>query len=645
MSDKPSSGVSWAAVLTGAVLVGAISIVCPWAILVVKGSQFAGNALPVIAVLFLFLLVAALVPALKLLRSRFAFSRAEVITIYIMMLTGAVVVTDGFSGSFLTVITGAVYYATPENRWLELFAPNTHPWLVPDDRDAVRWFYEGLPTGMGIPWSAWARPLAAWIPFLLLFYWVLFCVGVLLRGQWVENDRLVFPLTRLPLAMTEDVDDGGRLVERLLKHPLLWLGFSIPLLFHSWNGLGFYYDGFQKIPVGGALQLLRGEVLVQYRLNLPVIGLAWLVPLGISFSIWFFHALGVLQEWILKRIGISVGSLDVWDSGGSPISILHEQAGALAVLCFFVLWTARGHFRQLFRAALRGDRGERETLAPRVAVIGLPAGLVLMVTWLKITGLDLYVAILLVAGALVVFIGLSRIVCEVGVPSVQSPMVPQTFITRGFGPGVLQLKNMTGLGLSTVWMGDTVTNMMNAVMHSLKLASSGAVSDRRLPLAMLLAVVIGLAGSLWCIMTLAHTHGGINLQPWWFNAAPRWPFRFMASAYLSPEPSFAPRALFTGIGAGIMSALLFLRARFAWWPLNPIGFPIAKTVTIVYWNWLAIFIAWVLKLLVLRYGGVRVFRRLTPFFLGLILGEFSTAGLWLVIDGASGVEGNIIFRQ
>ena len=299
---------------------------------------------PVIAVLFLFLLVAALVPALKLLRSRFAFSRAEVITIYIMMLTGAVVVTDGFSGSFLTVITGAVYYATPENRWLELFAPNTHPWLVPDDRDAVRWFYEGLPTGMGIPWSAWARPLAAWIPFLLLFYWVLFCVGVLLRGQWVENDRLVFPLTRLPLAMTEDVDDGGRLVERLLKHPLLWLGFSIPLLFHSWNGLGFLLrrlseDPGRRRPPAAARRSARAV-----SAQPSVIGLAWLVPLGISFSIWFFHALGVLQEWILKRIGISVGSLDVWDSGGSPISILHEQAGALAVLCFFVLWTARGIF-------------------------------------------------------------------------------------------------------------------------------------------------------------------------------------------------------------------------------------------------------------------------------------------------------------
>ena len=645
MSAKPSSGVSWSAVLTGAVLVGAISIICPWAILVVKGSQFAGNALPVIAVILLFLLVALVVPALKLLRSRLAFSRAEIITIYIMMLVGAVVVTDGFSGSFLTVITGAVYYATPENRWLELFAPNIHPWLAPTDRDAVRWFYEGLPAGMAIPWSAWARPLAAWLPFMLVFYWVLFCVGVLLRGQWVENDRLVFPLTRLPLAMTEDADDGGRLVERLLKHPLLWLGFSVPFLFHSWNGLTFYYDGLQKLSVGGALQLLNGEVLVQYRLNLPVIGLAWLMPLGISFSIWFFHSLGVFQDWILKRLGIVVGSLDVWDSGGSPISILHEQAGALTVLCFFVLWTARRHLKEFCWAALRGERREREPLSPRLALIGLPVGLVLMVSWLTITGLSLYVAVLLVAGSLVVFIALSRIVCEVGLPSIQSPMVPQTFITRGFGPGVLQLKNMTGLGLSTVWMGDTVTNMMNAVMHSMKLTSTRAAADRRLPLAMLLAVVIGLAGSLWCIMTLAHTHGGINLQPWWFSAAPRWPFRFMASVYNSPEPSFAPRALFTAIGAGIMSALLFLRARFPWWPLNPIGFPIAKTVTIVYWNWLAIFTAWVLKFLVLRYGGVRVFRTLTPFFLGLILGEFSTAGLWLVIDGVNGVEGNIIFRQ
>ena len=33
-----------------------------------------------------------------------------------------------------------------------------------------------------------------------------------------------------------------------------------------------------------------------------------------------------------------------------------------------------------------------------------------------------------------------------------------------------------------------------------------------------------------------------------------------------------------------------------------------------------------------------------PFFLGLILGEFSTACLWVFIDGHFGIEGNMIFN-
>ena len=647
MSDRSTSGVSGRAALTGAVLVGAISIISPWAILIVKGSQLAGNAVPIIAVFFLFGLVAVVVPVLKLLGTRLAFSRAELVTVYIMMLVGSVIVTVGFSGSFLTVTTGVIYYATPENRWHELFVSNLSKWLAPTDREAVRWLYEGLPEGAPIPWSAWMRPLAAWIPFILAFYWVLFCTGVLLRGQWVENERLAFPLTRLPLAMIEDVDDRGRLVGRLFRRPLLWAGFLIPFLFHSWNSLSGYFDGIPRMAVGGAYPLLNGEVMIQYRLNLPVIGLAYLMPLDVSFSIWFFHVLGLAQEWVLKRLGIGTGlGLDVWDSGGSPVSMLHEQAGALAVLCLFVLWTARGHLKGFFKAALRGDRREREPISPRVAVVGLPLGLVMMVVWLTTTGLlSLGVALLLVGGALVVFIGLSRIVCEAGLPSVQSPMVPQGFITRGFGPDTLQLPNMTGLGLATVWIGDTITNMMNAVMHSLKLTSTQDRADRRLPLAMLLAVAIALTGSVWCIMTVAYAHGGINLQGYWFELLPKWPFSYMDSAYNSPETSFTPRVLFTAIGASVMWALLFLKSHYMWWPLNPIGFPIAKTVTIAYWNGLAIFTAWILKAFILRYGGVRLYRKLTPFFLGLILGEFSTACMWAFIDGLNGVEGNIIFRN
>ncbi len=41
--------------------------------------------------------------------------------------------------------------------------------------------------------------------------------------------------------------------------------------------------------------------------------------------------------------------------------------------------------------------------------------------------------------------------------------------------------------------------------------------------------------------------------------------------------------------------------------------------------WLPVFVSWFAKVLILRYGGLRAYRRALPFFLGLVLGEF-TAG-------------------
>ncbi len=635
-------GTSWRAVLLGAGLVGAISLISPWAFLVVKGSQLASNAIPLIAVLFFLALVGGTAPLLKYLGR--GFSRAELTTIYVMMLVGSVVVVTGLTGSLLPVITGVMYYATPENKWDALFVPYLHPWLVPADPEAVRLFYEGLPRGRQIPWGAWARPLLAWIPFVLVFYWVTLCAGVLLRGQWVENERLVFPLTRLPLAMIEDVEEQDRLLGHLLRNRLLWLGFAIPLLIHSWNSLNNYHDAFQPLELNGWFSLLHGQVNIPVRLNFPILGLCYLMALNVSFSVWFFFLIGVVQEWIFARIGLQIGEGDVWNSGGGTPPLMHEQAGGLLALVVFVIWTARGHLKKLWQQARKGEGGEGEILSPRAAIWGFFAGLGLMVAWLSLTGLEVYVAALLVGGALVVFVGLSRIVCEAGLPGCQTPMVPQGYLTRGLGPQTLGLQNMTGLGLSTAWIGETAANMMNAVVHTLKLKSGEGRADRRLPLALLLAVLVGIAGSIWFTMHLAYTYGGINLHSWYFEGLPKWPFDYMASVFNNPERSFAPRMTFTAIGAGLMGLLLFLRQRFVWWPLHPLGFPISMTYTIVYYGWLSIFLAWACKGVILRYGGVRLYRLLLPFFLGLALGEFFTACLWVFIDGALGVEGNTIFN-
>ncbi|HZP84499.1 MAG TPA: DUF6784 domain-containing protein, partial [Chthonomonadaceae bacterium] len=73
--------------------------------------------------------------------------------------------------------------------------------------------------------------------------------------------------------------------------------------------------------------------------------------------------------------------------------------------------------------------------------------------------------------------------------------------------------------------------------------------------------------------------------------------------------------------------LQFMRVRFTWWPFHPLAFAITSDwmINLV---WLPLCIAWVLKIVILRYGGRGGFQRSIPFFLGLMLGQFVVGSLW-----------------
>ena len=97
------------------------------------------------------------------------------------------------------------------------------------------------------------------------------------------------------------------------------------------------------------------------------------------------------------------------------------------------------------------------------------------------------------------------------------------------------------------------------------------------------------------------------------------------------------------VGALATLGLSIMRASFSWCSLHPIGFAVGS-VWVMNKLWFSIFLAWVIKSLVLRYGGPLVYRKAVSFFLGLILGTYSAAGLWFVVDLVTGKTGNVIFR-
>jgi len=109
-----------------------------------------------------------------------------------------------------------------------------------------------------------------------------------------------------------------------------------------------------------------------------------------------------------------------------------------------------------------------------------------------------------------------------------------------------------------------------------------------------------------------------------------------------PEVFWPGIGFFTG-GGVLMWIMLWMRQRYLWWPIHPIGFPIGGNHQFMNPLWFSVLLAWAVKKLVLRFGGAGVYRRSQGFFLGLIAGQALSNGLWLIIDYFTGKVGNHIF--
>ena len=92
-----------------------------------------------------------------------------------------------------------------------------------------------------------------------------------------------------------------------------------------------------------------------------------------------------------------------------------------------------------------------------------------------------------------------------------------------------------------------------------------------------------------------------------------------------------------------MVSMMWLRQRFTWWPVHPIGFPVGGNAQFMNPVWFSVFLAWMIKKLVLRFGGASLYKRSQPFFFGLIAGQVLCNGLWLIVDYFTGKVGNHIF--
>ncbi len=627
-------------------------------------SFLGATHLPAAAVAVLLVMLLVVNPLLRMLGARAAFNRNEILTIYITCLFSALAPGRGGENFFVPNLLSSLYFSTRNNHWLELFQPYLKPWFSPAfspighyNSAIVDGWYIGLSPGQSIPWGAWLVPLLAWGTLILALQWMQACLAVMLRAQWAEREALAFPLLRLPLELTEDMEGLRNQKARFFRNPTMWLGFGIAALIETFNGLHLYFPDIPSIPLTlNSAQFFTeapwnqvGNLFIQV---FPiVVGISYLLTSEISFSLWFFHVFAKFQLIIAYTLGYPPATLDMpfWTRGWAPGMIGYQQVGALLAYVSLLLWTGREHWKHIARRAVgRGARTKEESseaLSYPMAFWGFFGSLSFILAWTIAAGVHWPVALLMWGFYLCVALALTRLVAEAGLLFVQTgwmPLGPLAFLVGG-GPG--QIVDVASAApasmISSSLMLDMRGFLLPSFVQSFKLAHDRKIALKPL-LALIMAVtVLSFGVGLWNVLRLGYSQGGLQLEGWWATAAGSQPALHTAGIVRGIDTNFLSNWLWVGAGAAATWGMMLVRARFAWFPLHPLGLLMCLPFA-MHSMWLSIFLGWLAKITITRFGGNESYRRLIPFFLGLVLGDIVLLVFWVIIDGWQGRMGHAL---
>ena len=121
---------------------------------------------------------------------------------------------------------------------------------------------------------------------------------VIARRQWVEYERLSYPMVQLPLALI-GLGEGQK---PLLRRGLTWVGFSLPFVLGSLNALHNYFGVFPQVSLSlGSLSIVHGMPSLGLNLNPSMVGFSYFVPQNVAAGLVFFYLLNTLQSGLLTH--------------------------------------------------------------------------------------------------------------------------------------------------------------------------------------------------------------------------------------------------------------------------------------------------------------------------------------------------------
>ncbi|TKB23818.1 hypothetical protein FCL47_21025 [Desulfopila sp. IMCC35006] len=633
----------------GLLLAVVICLLTPYNNIFLRATPLGGGHFP-LAPFFVFLILAVCTSLIaRIFRSRLLLTGPELLIIWIEMVIGSGIAYTGFARTFLINLTAPVHFATPGNRWDEVLTPFIPPALTPTDPQAIELLYNGITGGRdmswlevvrAIPWAPWLSPLLLWSIFVLLCYMVmLFLINILSR-QWIHNERMNFPLLKVPEMISQAVSNGQ--TGSFFLNRFLLTGLCIPVFLHLVNGLNLYYPTIPSIPtlfLAGPYfsdsGILTGFTKLKIYLYPSFIGFAFLTSRQISFSFWFFFLSGCLLYGILNLFGYTIPVSELGVTFGPTLARPEEMQmiGAYGVFFLFLVWLARLHLLDVCRQSffLKKPSPERsEWFDVRISFWGAIIGFAAIVWWYIRLGMAPLTAVVLVGAFFMIMLVATRIICQGGLAYFTLTAAPTDGMIALFGTKLFAGASGLLAGMSQkVLFVDLRESLLPSLLHARHL------NQNRRPALLLfsglaMTIIASMTASILAMMTLCYRYGIRELQLDWASQTTTAVFDNIYRLVAMDTSTGSWILIFALAGAVVMLVLVTCYHRIYWWPIHPLGYLTAYSSAMRI-LWVSFFIGWACNALCMRYGGIVLFKKLQYFFIGLIIGDFLMGGGWALV--------------
>jgi hypothetical protein len=649
-------------VALGVGLIGAVFIwvVTPFNNFLMGLGWISDGYLPIAALFVILVLVLAVCPLLRCIRPAWALTRSQLAIVFGVVLVASVLPGQGLLRQLPYAIAGVPMDTSQNSKLADAYRDAGLPSsLFPDslafgaDTPVVRYFTRELPADQPIPWGAWIRgPLPAWGAFFIALWAMLIGLALVVLPQWRRNERLPFPLLTLQEALIETPEEGKRWAP-LFRSRMFWVAAGAVFLLHLLSGLHTGNpEGVPAIPLKWSVGSLFTEGILQHvppfisqgQIYFILVGTAYFMSGRVGFSIWFFT--------IAYTIYGVLGASYIPNFTGMN-AVRDHRVGAMFVLTGVIVWLGRAHWRKVAGCMLRrarSDADRRESFAGWMLTLGAAGVFAWMVFFFNVQwwwGLWYTLYILMLS------LLIARLVAETGMPFIRIDDGGSVPLVKIVGANLARMGGLKWLSGASLYMQGVIgmfityasrIHLSVMALHGLALEdASGPRRQVSLAKTFLVVLVVGLVVCGGVHLAIAYRNSqtfertGQAINPGAtgeLNNGAGADLLRLQNGQVSVSNVNSPDRADKGVGhllfgmalAGMLSWMCLRTPR---WPFHPVGLLLVST-HYGNWGWPSIFLGWLAKSLILRYGGARAYRLARPAFLGLIVGEVLAAAYWCI---------------